>query len=518
LRWRRWPGTAAWRMNTFSAPRTCTRSNGLDVAWLLEHRAPRPSTRSSSGSRSRVRPKSSATRLQCPRRAHRRRPAPSRRAGRRRLFESTSTTARGAARLYACAWIGAVAVTTNARASDDDAELLRRDCGAVAGITQAKFAQRVAASCRGPCAGWRDGQRQRRRRGPGGVPDGRQPLRGARWRTATAPHARPAQPCSVQYTSAPPRGRRRCCGRMPMRCGAHASTRARDAACRRRASGAPAAVPHQCAGLIRAGLFVVAPPRVVMPRFSASRFWPLSLARRATWTSLIPFCVKALMNQPCAGTPLPAVGLCGLRAAERRALRRADDGLVGHDRDHHARHRQRHPPARPELEHRPPGARVRHRHRRRRTACGCVKPAPTSARRRHLMIKGVRGLSLFRSTWATPRHADSFTADGWFRPATASSCSRTDRSSSATAAQDMLKVGGENVAASEIERGDSRVPGVHECAVVGRRHAMLDEVPVASCCPPPAPKLPTPAWRSAIVAACRAQHGRLQVPAMRSGW
>ena len=76
----------------------------------------------------------------------------------------------------------------------------------------------------------------------------------------------------------------------------------------------------------------------------------------------------------------------------------------------------------------------------------------------------------------------------------------------------MLKVGGENVAASEVEQVISVVPGVRESAVVAKKHPMLDEVPVAFVIPVAGVERAPPDLHDAIMAACRGALADFKVP------
>jgi crotonobetaine/carnitine-CoA ligase len=75
-------------------------------------------------------------------------------------------------------------------------------------------------------------------------------------------------------------------------------------------------------------------------------------------------------------------------------------------------------------------------------------------------------------------------------------------------ARDMLRVGDENVAESEIERVLLGTGLVAEVAVVGKPHRMLDEVPVAFV----TPSTDTPDLETALLEACRAKLAKFKVP------
>jgi crotonobetaine/carnitine-CoA ligase len=103
-----------------------------------------------------------------------------------------------------------------------------------------------------------------------------------------------------------------------------------------------------------------------------------------------------------------------------------------------------------------------------------------------LQVRGVRGLSIFAEYLADPTAtAEAFTPDGYFRTGDLVQLRPDGAFVYSDRLKDMLKVGGENVAASEIEQVIRLVEGVLEVAVAAAPHPMLAEVPVAFVIPTP---------------------------------
>ena len=375
-----------------------------------------------------------------------------------------------------CAYAGAVAVTTNAKSSADEIAYFASHSGAVGAITQPKFAQLVREAA--PHLSWycvtktdngAPAAAKNSHFEPFAAIDGPPETLNRR------PHD-PMAPFAIQYTSgttARPKA--------VLWTHANALWGARVSALHEDLR--PDDVHLVCLPLFHtnAQVYSVAAAlwagasMVVQPKFSASRFWPVSLKHGCTWASLIPFCIKALLDQPvppdhsyrlfgAAACDLPSDAYFGVKTIGWWGMTETiTHGTVGSVHTANA----------PLSIGRPsPAYEILVLDENRRP----VQPGETG----DLYVRGRPGLSLFLEYAGDPAAtAAAFTEDGLFitgdrvRLGEDGSLFFSDRS------KDMLKVGGENVAASEIERVIGAVVGVAEVAVVAKPHPMLDEVPVA---------------------------------------
>jgi crotonobetaine/carnitine-CoA ligase len=412
---------------------------------------------------------------------------------------------------FATARLGAVVVTTNTRSTEDELTYFADHCRAVAAVTQADLAPLVAGSA--PHLKW---LAVTDRIADGSIIDTKRPAGTVAYAAldgdpASLPklEADPWRHGSVQYTSGTtsrPKGVLWTHGNAlwgAKACAVHEGLRDTDVHLVMMPTFHTNARTYSILSSMWAGGTVV-----LMPKFSASRFWDVAIRNKCTWASMLPFFCKALMQHErpkqhhfrmfgMSANELPFDQFFGVRSIGWWGMTETiTHGLVG---DFMQRNRTM-TTGRPAA-----GYEIRILRDDMQTP---VQPGEIG----HLEIRGVRGLHLFLEYLNNPKAtADSFTPDGWFKTGDRVRFDEDGWVTFADRDKDMLKVGAENVAASEIERVILTVPGVYEAAVVGQKHRMLDEVPVCFVIPA-ATVTNRNALASAIIAECKSKLADFKVP------
>ncbi|MES1990011.1 MAG: AMP-binding protein [Pseudomonadota bacterium] len=410
---------------------------------------------------------------------------------------------------YACAHLGAVAVTTNARSVADELDYFSSHAGTVGAITQPKFAALVQASCK-PIKWLVVTENDNGTPSDAVLPKGAEPF-SSLYADAPLP-LRPADPdinIGVQYTSGTtsrPKG--------VVWTHANALWGAKMCAVNEELTGDDVHLVYLPLFHTNAQSYSVLSTLwvggtiVVQPRFSASRFWPVSLKHRCTWTSMVPFCLRALAEHP---------------VPEKHHYRLWGNGVASLPSDAHFRVRtigwwgmtetithgivsDVHVPA--------PAMAIGKPSTAYEIAIVNDDGTPTPVGETGaLLIRGIPGLSLFKEYLNNPDATDaSFDENGFFITGDRVQLLADGYIRFADRDKDMLKVGGENVAASEIERVVMTVGGIQECAVVARKDKMLDEVPVAFLLVPGGEAAAPADLKEKVMAACRQGLADFKVP------
>ncbi len=359
---------------------------------------------------------------------------------------------------FACVELGAIAVTTNTRSAPAELDYFADHCGAVAAITQPAYAELVAAHCRN--LRWLAVTSH----DAGSAPARGAPPRGDSFAALFGdPADRPRRPtdpaasCSVQYTSGTT-------SRPKAVLWTHANA----------LWGAKVNAAHQdlhqgdvhqtylplfhtnaLAYSMLASLWVGA-TCVIQPRFSASRFWSVALEHGCTWTSTIPFCMKALLEHEIPnnhkfrlwGTAVcdpPAFAGFGVKIIGWWGMTETiTHGVVG------------------EVDQPNTPMSIGRAATEYLIRVTDDDGAPTEiGDTGNLAIMGVPGLSLFKEYLHNETATrDSFDEHGYFITGDRVTLLENGFLRFGDRTKDMLKVGGENVAASEIEQVVAQVAGV----------------------------------------------------------
>jgi crotonobetaine/carnitine-CoA ligase len=246
---------------------------------------------------------------------------------------------------------------------------------------------------------------------------------------------------------------------------------------------------------------------VVVPKWSTSRFWEVVARQRVTHFSLMPFCLPALMQEDRPRDTALRVGVFGalvpdwerqfgigvyaaygmtetvthaINGKPYEALTGGSMGRVAHGYE----------------------IAVVDKESGRLCAEGEVG---------ELWLRGTRGVQLFLEYFDNPEANDAAFEDGWFKTGDMVLQGPGGNVFYRERDKDLLKVGGENVSAKEVEEVVAQVPGVRAVAVVGKQHDWLNQVVVAFVIKGPgAPD--DAALEAEVIEACKGRLADFKVP------
>ncbi|MBU2288114.1 MAG: AMP-binding protein [Gammaproteobacteria bacterium] len=370
---------------------------------------------------------------------------------------------------FACAWIGAVCVLANPKSSSDELAWFAERTSAVGAITQAGLPGRPATSANG--LSWIAAIGDATDAPVFGDLNGPPPPRA---RTA------PDHPACMLFTSGTT-------SRPKAVVWSHANLLWAAEAGRRGAGLLPSDIHLVCVPLYHVvGLAWSVLPAleagaaiVLLPRFSASRFWPVALARRATVASHVQFSSAVLFRQPVppghafrlwlnstwlpeyqAHFGIPLIGWWGMTEIVAAGIlgqpdRAQQAGTIGYAA---------------------PGYSLRI------ADSGQNELSPGQVG--ELELLGAPGRTIFSGYFGDAEAtAAAFTDDGWFRTGDRVKVHADGSIQFVERARDVIKTGGEGVSPAEVERVIRLVPGVADVSVVGRPDPVLGETGVAFVVP-----------------------------------
>jgi carnitine-CoA ligase len=213
---------------------------------------------------------------------------------------------------------------------------------------------------------------------------------------------------------------------------------------------------------------------VLVPKWSSSRFWETVQRHGITHFSLMPFTMATLMAPDRPRTTL-RVGVFGLIVPNALEVfgcevyaafgmtETVTHAVTGKPSEH---------PELMSMGRVTPGYEL-----------AVVDPATGDlcevGRAGELWLRGTRGIQLFLEYFDNPEaNAKSF-EDGWFKTGDMVKLTTGGTVTYVERDADLLKVGGENVSAREVEEVAATVAGVAKVAVVGKKHDFLSQVAVA---------------------------------------